>query len=144
MPASENAPEGPGAEPQAALAELARVQQQMRARRWWYVATAVIMAISLTAFYTGILIAPHVVDAWILPGAVIVIALLFLLQWRARSLPAPAKALETRVVWISMGLVLVLVLARMLLGENFSPWFGVLGVLPAVPWAVVAWQVGRR
>ena len=144
MSTSQNVPEEPeAADPRAALSELTRAYEQVHARRWWYVAMAMIMAISLTAFYVGMLISADVVDRWIVPGAVIVIGLLALLQWRARSLPASAKALENRVVWVSTGLIVVLVLILIVLPDDLSPWLGALGVLPAVPWAALAWRVSR-
>ncbi|HLS16152.1 MAG TPA: hypothetical protein VK095_16720 [Beutenbergiaceae bacterium] len=145
MSTSQNVPEDrEAADAQAALSELTRAYGQVHARRWWYVAMALVMAISLSAFYVGILMSPDVVDRWIVPGAVIVVGVLTLLQWRARSLPESAKALENRVVWISLGLVVVLVLISLVLPDDLSPWFGAFGVLPAVPWAALAWRVSRR
>lgn len=142
---SENVNEDPDpAEPQAALAELDRVQQQVWAHRWWYVATAVVMAVATTAYYTSMLTAPDIVDAWFLPGALVILLVLAVLQWRTRSLPAPGQDGQTRAVWISVGLVFVVMVAVMLLPEDASPWIGLLGVLPGVPWAVLAWRVGRR
>src|SRR5690625_5843704 len=94
---SQNVPEDrEAADAQAALSELTRAYGQVHARRWWYVAMALVMAISLSAFYVGILMSPDVVDRWIVPGAVIVVGVLTLLQWRARSLPESAKALDRK------------------------------------------------
>lgn len=131
-------------EPRTALSEITRVREQIRARRWWYVAESLVMASSLTVFYVAIHAWPDLVATWLLLGAVIVTGVLALLQRHRRSLPAPAQKLEARALWISLGLVLLcLPVYRFLLPDGFSLWTVVVGVLPGLPFAVLAWKVSR-
>src|SRR5699024_4961816 len=126
------------------LGEVARVREQIRARRWWYVAESLVMASSLTVFYVAVHAWPDLVATWLLAAAAIVTGLLALLQRHRRSVPTPAKKWENRTLWISFGLVLVcLPIYRFLLPDGLSLWVVLVGLLPGLPFAVLAWRVSR-
>lgn len=128
----------------AALTEIARVQGHVRARRWWYVAESLVVATSLTIFYVAIHSWPDLVATWLLTGVVVVTGILALLQRHRRSVPTPAKKAEARALWVSAGLVLVcLPIYRFLLPDGFSLWVLLVGTLPGLPFAVLAWRVSR-
>lgn len=131
-------------EPREALREAALVGERIRGRRWWFVAESLVMAASLTVFYIAIHAWPDLVDTWFLTGLIVVVGLLVLLQRHRKSLPTPAQRWQDRTLWISLGLVLVcLPLYRFLLPQGFSLWLVLAGLLPGVPYVVLAFRVSR-
>lgn len=131
-------------EPGKVLGEVVRVRERIRARRWWYVAESLVMASSLTVFYVAIHSWPDLVAAWLLAAAVVVTGLLALMQRHRRSVPTPARKWEGRAMLLSFGLVLVcLPVYRFLLPDGFSLWLVLAGLLPGLPFAVLAWRVSR-
>lgn len=130
--------------PAETLNEISRVHEQVRARRWWYVAEALLMSCSLTLFYVALHAWPDLVDRWFLTGVVVMTAVFALLGWRRRSVPAPAQQWEGRALGVSFVLVFVCVpVYRFLLPDGFSLWVVLAGLLPGLPFAVLAWKVGR-
>lgn len=131
-------------EPAEVLGEVFRVRERIRARRWWYVAESLVMASSLTVFYIAIHAWPDLVATWLLTGLVVVTGVLALMQRHRRSVPTPARKWEGRAMLLSFGLVLVcLPVYRFLLPEGLSLWLALVGLLPGLPFAVLAWRVGR-
>lgn len=131
-------------EPSEALSEVVRVSERIRAHRWWYVAESLVLASSLTVFYIAIHTWPDLVATWLLTGLVVVTGVLALMQRHRRSVPTPARKWEGRAMLLSFGLVLVcLPVYRFLLPEGFSLWLALVGLLPGLPFAVLAWRVSR-
>lgn len=102
------------------------------------------MAGSLTTFYIAIHAWPDFVATWLLAFAVIVTGIIALLQRFGRNVPTVATKWENRSFWTSLCLVVVCVpIYRFFLPDGFSPWLVLMGLLPGLPYAVLAWRVSR-
>lgn len=128
-----------------ALAEVERVRRRIRSRRWWHVASGLVTAVFLTAYYIAMAAWPEQADDFVLPAMGAVFVILLLMQWRMRAVPREAARLEENTVWVSLGLALVTIaLNAFVLPEGLSVWIILTGVLPALPFLYLAWRVGRR
>jgi hypothetical protein len=136
-----------GSSPSAAVEALDAadaVARRIRSRRRWYVAGALVMAAALTAFTTALASWPERLAEVIIPGVLAVGAILAVLAWCGRTVPAAATALTERTVYQSAGLMLVaLFLIRLVLPEGFSAWAGLTGLLPGLSFISLAWKVSR-
>ena len=131
--------------PRSALSEVDRVRRRIRARRWWHVASALVMTVSLTAYYIAMASWPRRVDDFVLPGVLVVVAVLAFIGWRTRSVDPRAERLETRTILLSLALALVTIAVnRFVLPEGLSAGTVLTGLLPGLPFAYLAWRVGRR
>lgn len=134
-----------GIEPQAALQEIDRVDRRVRRSRWWRIAAAVIMGVFTAAFYIGLKAYPGTADDYVLPGLLLVLALLGLVALGRRVAGRDDRRQEERVVWASLGLAVVtIVLNRFLVPSGLNAWVVLTGLLPAVPFAVLAWRIAKR
>ncbi|MDQ2586476.1 hypothetical protein [Saccharothrix yanglingensis] len=132
-------------DPREALATIDRAGRRVRRERWWYVAAAAVVAVSTAAFYTGLSAAPDAVADLVLPGALVVVVLTGLIGLRLRAVDRTAARLENAALWAGVGLAVpTMLLIRFVLPEGFTPWSVAAGVLPAVPFGVLAWRVARR
>ncbi|RKN52955.1 hypothetical protein D7193_24470 [Micromonospora costi] len=117
----------------------------MRRDRWWPVAAALIMAVFTAAFYTGLKAFPETVDDFVLPGVLLVMALLGLIAFRRRVVDRGDTRREELTVWASVGLALVTILLnRFVLPDGLTPWVVLVGLLPAAPFLLLAWRITRR
>jgi hypothetical protein len=136
-----------GSSPSAAAGALGAadaVARKIRARRRWYVGGALVMAGALTAFTVALASWPERLAEVVIPGVLGVGAILAVLAWCGRSVPAAATALTNRTVYQSAGLMLVaLLLIRLVLPEGFSAWAGLTGLLPGLSFISLAWKVSR-
>jgi hypothetical protein len=136
-----------GSSPSAAgeaLGAADAVARRIRARRRWYVAGALVMAAALTAFTIALASWPERLAEVVVPGLLAVAAILAVLAWCGRTVPAAATALTNRTVYQSAALMLVaLLLIRLVLPEGFSAWAGLTGLLPGLSFIWLAWKVGR-
>jgi hypothetical protein len=131
-------------DPQAALDAIDRAGQRVRRQRWWYVCAALVMAGFTAAFYIGMAAFPATVDALVLPGVLLVAAVTGLIGLRQRMVDRVAGRWENALMWASVGLALpTLALIRFVVPDGFTIWAVLVGVLPAVPFAVLAWRVAR-
>jgi hypothetical protein len=127
-----------------ALGAADAVARRINAQRWWYVVGALVMAAALTAFTIALASWPERLAEVIIPGLLAVGAILALLAWCGRTVPAAATASTSRVVYLSAGLTLVaLLLIRLVLPEGFSAWAVLVGLLPGLPFIALAWRVSR-
>lgn len=130
--------------PAEALGAADAVAHRIRAQRWWYVAGALLMAVTLTAFTIALASWPERLAEVIVPGVLVVGAILAVLAWCGRTVPAAATASTSRTVYLSAGLTLVaLLLIRLVLPEGFSAWAVLVGLLPGLPFIALAWRVSR-
>lgn len=128
-----------------ALSEVDRVRRRIRARRWWHVASALVMTVALTAYYIAMASWPRRVDDYVLPGVLVTVAVLGFIGWRIRSVDPRAQRLETPAVLVSLALALVTIAVnRFLLPEGLSAGTVLTGLLPGLPFLYLAWRVGRR
>jgi hypothetical protein len=127
-----------------ALGAADAVARRIRSRRWWYIAGALVMAAELSAFTVALASWPERLAEVVVPGVLAVGAILALLAWCGRTVPAAATAATNRTVYQSAGLLLVaLLLIRLVLPEGFSVWAGLTGLLPGLSFLSLAWKVSR-
>lgn len=131
-------------DPRAALETIDRSSRRVRRERWWYVAAALLMAGFTAAFYIGLTAFPATVGDLVLPGALLVAAFAGFIGLRQRMVARVANRMENVVIWVSVGLAVpTMVLSRFVVPDGFTLWAVLVGVLPAVPFAVLAWRVAR-
>ncbi|MEU0465583.1 hypothetical protein ABZ215_16405 [Amycolatopsis sp. NPDC006131] len=132
-------------DPREALDTIDRVGRRVRRERWWYVAATAVMAVFTAACYIGLIAAPAAVGDLVLPGVLVVVVLTGLIGLRLRVIDRAAARLENAAVWASVGLAVpTMLLDKFLVPEGFTPWAVPAGVLPALPFIVLAWRVARR
>ncbi|MEV1330380.1 hypothetical protein AB0J20_12475 [Micromonospora costi] len=132
-------------DPSAALSEIHRVDRRVRRDRWWPVAAAVIMAVYTAAFYIGLKAFPEAADGFVLPGVLLVTALLGLIAFRRRVVDRGDTRREEMTVWTSIGLAVVTILLnRFVVPDGLTPWVVLVGLLPAAPFLLLAWRITRR
>jgi hypothetical protein len=131
-------------DPEAAAAEMARVDGKVRRSRWWHVTGAVIMAVFTFAFYTTTTAWPETIWTFGLPTLLVTSAMLAFVGWRRRAIDRTARRLEEPAVWASLGLAVVTITLKFFLRpEGLTPLVIVMGALPAIPFVVVAWRIAR-
>ncbi|UJP11582.1 hypothetical protein L2X99_08935 [Microbacterium sp. KUDC0406] len=144
MPTSEDIG---GSSPSAAAEALQvadAVARRIRSRRRWYIAGALVMALALAGFTIALAVWPDRLADVIIPGLLVVLALLAVLAWSGRTIPTGAVAVTNRVVLVSAVLMVVaLLLNRMILPEGFSVWAVLTALLPALPFLYLAWRTAR-
>lgn len=120
------------------------VARRIRSRRRWYIAGALVMAVTMTAFTIALASWPGRLAEVIIPGLVAVgVILAGLARW-GRTIPAAAMTATNRTVMLSAVLMVVaLLLIRMFLPEGFSAWAVLTGLLPGLPFVWLAWRVSR-
>lgn len=117
---------------------------RIRSRRRWYVAGALVLAVALAGFVIALASWPDRLAEVIVPGILVVLALLSLLAWCGRTIPSAAVKTTNRAVFASaVAIVVALVLNRFLLPAGFSGWVVLTGLLPALPFLYLAWRVSR-
>jgi peptidoglycan/LPS O-acetylase OafA/YrhL len=133
-------------DPRVAWQEIDRVDRRVRRGRWWRVAAALFMAAFLATFYIGLKAYPDTADDLVLPGMLLALAILGLIGWRQRVADRDGKREEERTTWASLGLAVVTIgLNALVLPDNgLTLWVVLAGLLPAVPFAVLAWRIARR
>ncbi|GAA1774412.1 hypothetical protein [Luedemannella helvata] len=137
--------ESPDMDPRTALSEIDRVGRRVRRDRWWPVAAALTMAAFTAAFYIGLKAFPGTADDYVLPGVLVVTAILVLITFRRRVVDRGDNRREERTVWASIILAVVtIVLNRFVVPDGLTPWGVLVGVLPALPFMVLAWRTARR
>lgn len=117
--------------------------RRIRSRRGWYIAGTLVMAVALAAFSIALASWPDRLADLIIPGLLVVGAILALLAWSGRTIPTAAVAVSNRVVFISAALMVVTLLLNRLLPAGFSGWVILTGLLPALPFLYLAWRVAR-
>lgn len=131
--------------PREALDAIDRAGRRVRRERWWYVASSALMALYTAAFYIGMIAAPDTVEDFVLPGVAFVVVFAGVVGLRMRMVDRTARRIESRVIWTSVGLAVpAMLLNKFVLPEGLTPWAVLVGVLPAVPFAFLAWRVARR
>ena len=137
--------ESPDIDPRAALSEIDRVDRRVRRDRWWPVAAALTMAAFTAAFYIGLTAFPGSADDFVLPGVLVVMAILMLITFRRRVVDRGDHRREERTIWASIGLAVVtIVLNRFVVPDGLTPWVVLVGLLPALPFMVLAWRIAHR
>lgn len=127
-----------------ALDQAGDVTRRIRSRRHWYSTGALVMAAVVAAFMVALASWPARLADVIIPGMLVVAAILAVLAWRGRTIPTASGVSANRVIYLSAGLMVVtMVLNRLLLPDGFSPWVIVTGLLPALPFIYLAWRVSR-
>jgi len=127
-----------------ALSASDAVARRIRSHRRWYIAGALVMAVTMIAFTIVLASWPSRLAQVIIPGLVVAAAILVGLAWWGRTVPAAATAATNRTVFLSALLVVVaLVLIRLFLPEGFSSWAVLTGLLPGLPFIYLAWRVAR-
>lgn len=120
------------------------VARRIRSHRRWYIAGALVMATALIAFTIALGSWPEHLAEVIIPGLVAVGAILAVLGWCGRTVPATATVWTNRMMYLSAGLTVVaLLLIRLVLPEGFSAWIVLTGLLPGLPFLYLAWRVSR-
>ena len=131
-------------DPHTALQEIDRVDRRVRRGRWWQVASALVMMFFSAAFYIGLKAFPGTAENLVLPVILLVFTLISLIAWRQRVVDRGDKRLEERTAWISLGLAAVTVaLNAFVVPDGLSVWVVLAGLLPAIPFAVLAWRFAR-
>jgi uncharacterized membrane protein len=134
-----------GIDPRTALSEIHRVDRRVRRDRWWLVVAALTMAVFTAAFYTGLKAFPETADDYVLPGVLLVTALLGLIALRRRVVDRGDNRREERTIWASIGLAgVTILLNRFVVPDGLTPWVVLVGLLPAAPFVVLAWRIARR
>jgi uncharacterized membrane protein YhaH (DUF805 family) len=132
-------------DPRTALSEIDRVDGRVRRDRWWPVAAALTMAVFTAAFYTGLKAFPETADDLVLPGVLMVLALLGLIALRRRVVDRGDNRREERTIWTSVCLAVVTILLnRFVVPDGLTPWVVLVGLLPAAPFVILAWRIARR
>ena len=126
-----------------ALSSADAAARHIRSRRGWYIAGTLVMAVALAAFSIALASWPDRLADLIIPGLLVVGAILALLAWSGRTIPTAAVAVSNRVVFISAALMVVTLLLNRLLPAGFSGWVVLTGLLPALPFLYLAWRVAR-
>jgi len=126
-----------------ALSSADAAARRIRSRRGWYIAGTLVMAVALAAFSIALASWPDRLADLIIPGLLVVGAILALLAWSGRTIPTSAVAVSNRVVFISAALMVVTLLLNRLLPVGFSGWVILTGLLPALPFLYLAWRVAR-
>ncbi|GAA5210787.1 MULTISPECIES: hypothetical protein [Microbacterium] len=126
-----------------ALSSADAAARRIRSRRGWYIAGTLVMAVALAAFSIALASWPDRLADLIIPGLLVVGAILALLAWSGRTIPTAAVAVSNRVVFISAALMVVTLLLNRLLPAGFSGWVVLTGLLPALPFLYLAWRVAR-
>ncbi|MGH3469600.1 MAG: hypothetical protein ACRDQF_17920 [Thermocrispum sp.] len=116
----------------------------MRAYRWWYFAAAVIMAIALAAFYVGVKAYPQSFGGSVLPGLLVTVLLLAGCLYRLRVTDTAMASAERLALAAAAALSVVTVLLQAFaVADGLSVWTVITGVLPALPFLLLAWQAQR-
>lgn len=127
-----------------ALGEADAVARRIRSRRRWYIVGALVMAVALATFTIALASWPERLAEVIVPGLLAIAAILAVLAWCGRTVPAAAAALTNRTVYLSAGLMLVaMALIRLALPEGFPVVAGFVGLLPGLPFVYLAWRASR-
>ena len=84
-----------------ALSSADAAARRIRSRRGWYIAGTLVMAVALAAFSIALASWPDRLADLIIPGLLVVGAILALLAWSGRTIPTAAVAVSNRVVFIS-------------------------------------------
>lgn len=112
--------------------------------RWWYFAAAVIMAIAVAAFYVGIKAYPQSFGGFVLPGLLVTVLLLAGCLYRVRVVDSRLARQERFALGAAAGLsVLTVLLHAFVVDDGPSGWTVITGVLPALPFLLLAWQAQR-
>jgi hypothetical protein len=132
-------------DPRTALEEIDRVDRRVRRGRWWQVASALVMMFFSAVFYIGLKAYPGTADNLVLPVILLTFTLVSLIAWRQRVAGKDDKRLEQKAGWVSLGLAAVTVtLNWWVLPDGLSVWTVLAGLLPAIPFAVLAWRFASR
>lgn len=132
-------------DPRTAAEEITRVSQRVHRTRWWGVAAALVMALFLAAFYTLTTAYPQATSAYVLPAVILCVGLLAFISWRRRAVHSTARRLEEPTVWASLGLAAVTIALKFFFEpQGLTPWVVLMGMLPALPFLVLAWRIARR
>ncbi|MDT0156647.1 hypothetical protein Q9R19_03305 [Microbacterium sp. ARD32] len=140
-------PDRPGAPTTATAAEtlgtVDAIARRIRSHRRWYVFGALVMALALAAFTVAFASWPDRLAEVLIPGILVVGAILAVLAWRGRTVPAAAASANVT-IYVSAGLIIAaLALIKLLLPAGFSGWAVLIALLPALPFLHLAWRVGR-
>ncbi|WP_016700663.1 hypothetical protein [Actinoalloteichus spitiensis] len=111
-----------------------------------YVVSCLLMAAAVTTFYTGLKVAPAVAPGdLVVPASLLVLGLLGLAVARLRSADPRTVELERPALCASAALALVaLLMNRFVVPSGLTPWAVLFGLLPALPYLVLAWRAARR
>lgn len=112
--------------------------------RWWYLAAALIMAIALAAFYVGIKAFPQSTGGYVLPGALVTVLLAAGAGYRVKVLNSRmARHERTALIAAAALSVVTILLHQFAVPDGLSVWTVLTGVLPALPFVVLAWRSQR-
>lgn len=132
-------------DPHAASAEIDRAAARVRRARWWYVAASAVMAVYSAAFYIGLMAYPERLEDLVIPGLLLVMAVLGFMCWRQRMVSRGTSRVETAVIVSSVCLGAVAAVANQsAIPEGLTVWAVLVGVLPGLPFAWLAWRAARR
>jgi hypothetical protein len=133
-------------DPRTALQEIDRVDRRVRRGRWWQVASALLAAVFLATFYIGLKAYPGTANGLVIPGFLVAFAVLGLIAWRRRVADRGDRRQEENAAWASMGLALITIglNAFVLPDDGLTLWVVLVGLLPALPFAFLAWRIARR
>lgn len=133
-------------DPRDALREIDRVDQRVRRGRWWQVAYALVCAVFFASFYIGLKAYPGTAENLVLPAMLLVVAILWLLSLRRRVVDKDDKRLGEKAGWVSLGLAAITVVLNAFVVPNngLTVWVVLVGLLPAIPFVVLAWRFARR
>jgi len=133
-------------DPRNAFEEIRRVDRRVRVNRRWYVLSSVVMAVALAAFYIGLKAFPGTANDLVLPWLLGTVAVLGLLGWQSRrAVDRVYGRWGERAALASLGLAIVtIVLNNTVVPDGLSVWTVLLGLLPAIPFLVLAWGVARQ
>jgi len=113
----------------------------VQAGRWWYFAAAVVMAIALGAFYVGL---KAYATAYVLPALLVTVLLAAGCVYRLRVTDSPLAHHERTALGAGAALsVVTILLHAFAVPDGLSAWTVVTGVLPALPFLLLAWQSQR-
>ncbi|WP_028847628.1 MULTISPECIES: hypothetical protein [Thermocrispum] len=116
----------------------------MRAYRWWYVAAAVIMAITVAAFHIAVQAGQGGAGGTAWPGLLVPVLLLGGVVYRLRVTDSPMARAERAALATAAGLsLLTVVLQAFVLADGLSVPAVAVAVLPAVPFLPLAWRAHR-
>ncbi|WP_156926073.1 hypothetical protein [Glycomyces arizonensis] len=132
-------------DPRAASAEIDRAAARVRRARWWYVAAWAVMAVYSAAFYIGLMAYPERFEDLVIPAMLLVVAILGFMSWRQRMVSRGASRVETTVILSSICLgAVAAVVNESAVPDGLTVWAVLVGVLPAIPFAWLAWRAARR
>lgn len=116
----------------------------MGANRWWYFAATVIMAIAVAAFYVGIKASAQTPAGYIVPGVVVSALLLGAWGYRMRIVDTAMARHERSALLAAAALSVVTILLHAIaVPDGLSTWTVLTGVLPALPFLLVAGRSQR-